>query len=77
MTNEEKEMYGCTVESMKQAVEGKHVNLPMYIAGILSDAQEVAGFYPDVARKYMNKVKFYLFTYMDTRSATPLVAEED
>jgi hypothetical protein len=49
----------------------------MYIAGILSDAQEVAGFYPDVARKYMNKVKFYLFTYMDTRSATPLVAEED
>jgi hypothetical protein len=77
MTNEEKEMYGCTVESMKKAIEGRHVNLPMYIAGILSDAQEVAGFYPDVARKYMNKAKFYLFTYMDTRSATPLIAEED
>lgn len=73
MTPVEKQMYGCTEEYLK-ACATTATNFNMFIAGKLSDAQEcIAMGDKNQALKFINQVKFLIFTFTDTRNETVLV----
>ena len=71
-------MYGCTEAQMREAVEQsltyRFSGAAMYVASMLSDAQEMMAYeQPDFniiedQRQLLNRAKFILFTYiMDQR----------
>jgi hypothetical protein len=73
MTPVEKQMYGCTEEYLK-ACATTATNFNMFIAGKLSDVQELMGMGNfEKANKVTNQVKFLIFTFTDTRNETVLV----
>ena len=66
----EKNMYGCTEAFIdKMVTESSGRNISMFVASILSDAQEcLASGNSERARQYMNTAKYILFEYTDCRS---------
>ena len=82
LTEQEKRqvsMYGVTEAGMRESIESsitfRHSGPAMIAAGILSDAQEMINTeYGDIdymraedARQAINRAKWVLFEYMDTR----------
>ena len=76
-------MYGCTEADMREAVEEsltyRFSGAAMYVASMLSDAQEMVSYGPydgdtlanilEDQRQLMNRAKWILFTYiMDKRA---------
>lgn len=71
-------MYGCTVEQMREAVEEsltfRFSGAPMYVASLLSDAQEMIAYGPydsdtlanimEDQRQLLNRAKWILATYV-------------
>tara|TARA_R110000824_G_scaffold321606_1_gene508423 strand:- start:2874 stop:3134 length:261 start_codon:yes stop_codon:yes gene_type:complete len=67
-TESEIKMYGCTkgeilegLDFYKTATKDTNTAVAFYSMSILSDVQEVIA-YPELARQYVNKVKFLLRT---------------
>lgn len=66
----QKEMYGCTEAQIDRNID-RASNLSMFVAGLLSDAQFALEMDdPECARQIMNRAKYALFEYTDTRSFT-------
>ena len=80
LTQQEKQevrMYGCTEAQMREAVEQsmtyRFSGAAMYVASMLSDAQEMVGYGPydgdtlanilEDQRQLMNRAKWILFEY--------------
>lgn len=68
MQNQEIKMFGCTTE-MLEVQFSRQYNINMYLAGILSDAQElIAMGRSEQANQVLNQVKHYFFEHTDTRN---------
>lgn len=59
------QMFGETVEQMVKAKPDIYSNL-MYVAAILSDAQEVNN--RELARQFINKAKFFIKEELNART---------
>jgi len=63
----ELKIFGCTEQALEKQFESQY-NINMYLAGILSDAQElIAMGKTEQANQVINQVKHYFFEYTDTR----------
>jgi hypothetical protein len=61
-------MFGCPAESVERQFKSQY-NINMYVAGLLSDAQElVAMGKTEQANQIINQVKYYFFEFTDTRN---------
>lgn len=68
MKNQEIKMFGCTEEMLNKQFSAQY-NINMYIAGLLSDAQEyIAMGNTEQATQILNQVKHYIFEHTDTRN---------
>lgn len=68
MSNQEIKMFGCTEEMLETQFKRQY-NINMYLAGLLSDAQElVAMGKTEQANQILNQVKHYFFEHTDTRN---------
>jgi hypothetical protein len=68
MSNQEIKMLGCTEEALTKHFSAQY-NINMYVAGLLSDAQElIAMGRTEQANQIINQVKFYFFEHTDTRN---------
>jgi hypothetical protein len=62
------DMFGCTEEVLVDKFSRQY-NINMYVAGLLSDAQELNLMgKTEEANQLINQVKFYFFEYTDTRN---------
>ncbi|CAB4178893.1 hypothetical protein UFOVP1022_18 [uncultured Caudovirales phage] len=65
------DMFGCTEEVLVDKFNRQY-NINMYVAGLLSDVQELNLMgKTEEANKLINQVKFYFFEYTDTRNNVP------
>lgn len=68
MNYSEIKMFGCTEKQLNKQFSSQY-NINMYIAGLLSDAQELISMgKTDEANKIINQVKHYFFEFTDTRN---------
>jgi 20S proteasome alpha/beta subunit len=68
MKNQEIQMLGCPAEMLEKQFKSQY-NINMYVAGLLSDAQELLTMGKTVeANQLMNQVKYYFFEFTDTRN---------
>lgn len=62
------QMFGCSEAALNKQFESQY-NINMYLAGLLSDAQElVAMGKTEQANQILNQVKYYFFDFTDTRN---------
>jgi len=67
-TYTELDMFGCTIKELDINF-GRQYNINMYVASLLSDAQELNLMgKTEQANQIMNQVKHYFFEYTDTRN---------
>jgi hypothetical protein len=67
MSNQDIKMLGCPAEMLEQQFKRQY-NINMYVAGLLSDAQElIAAGDVEQANQIINSVKYYFFEFTDTR----------
>lgn len=72
----ELDMFGCSIKELDIQF-GSQYNINMYIAGLLSDAQELNLMgKTDQANQLMNQVKHYFFEYTNTRNQIPAVKQD-
>jgi hypothetical protein len=65
------EMFGCTEEQATEGFNRRFGPAEIYVASILSDAQEVLAMgNAETARQFMNKAKHCLFLMLDAKMAT-------
>lgn len=65
-------MFGCSAESLERQFKCQY-NINMYVAGLLSDAQElIAMGRTEQANQIINQVKYYFFEFTNTRELTTL-----
>jgi hypothetical protein len=62
------DFYGCTEEVLVDKFKRAY-NINMYVAGLLSDAQELLQMgKTEQANQLINQAKYYFFEYTDTRN---------
>ena len=62
------DIFGCTKEMLDTQFKRQY-NINMYIAGLLSDAQELNDMgKTEQANQILNQVKHYFFEHTDTRN---------
>jgi hypothetical protein len=79
-TQDNNQMFGCSKEYLETLVTENSDNLPMLIAGMMSDAQELIGRdlhehndgwvdpkYANQARQLLNQIKYIVFKHMSER----------
>jgi hypothetical protein len=60
-------MLGCSAEALERHFKSQY-NINMYVAGLLSDAQElIAMGRTEQANQIINQVKYYFFEFTNTR----------
>ena len=68
MKNQEIKMLGCSAEMLEKQFKSQY-NINMYVAGLLSDAQELTEMgKTEEANQLINQVKYYFFEFTDTRN---------
>jgi hypothetical protein len=68
MQNQEIKMLGCPAEMLEKQFKSQY-NINMYVAGLLSDAQELTAMgKTEEANQLINQVKYYFFEFTDTRN---------
>jgi hypothetical protein len=68
MKNQEIKMLGCSAEMLEKQLKSQY-NINMYVAGLLSDAQELTTMGKTTeANQLINQVKYYFFEFTDTRN---------
>ena len=64
----ELQMLGCPSDMLEQQFKRQY-NINMYMAGLLSDAQELLAMgKTEQANQILNQVKYYFFEFTDTRN---------
>jgi 20S proteasome alpha/beta subunit len=62
------QMFGCNTVYLEKQFQSQY-NINMYLAGLLSDAQELVSMgKTDEANQILNQVKYYFFDFTDTRN---------
>lgn len=68
MQDQEIKMLGCPAVMLEKQFKSQY-NINMYVAGLLSDAQELLTMgKTEEANQLMNQVKYYFFEFTDTRN---------
>ena len=68
------QMFGCNTVALEKQFASQY-NINMYIAGLVSDAQELLEMgMTKEANQILNQVKYYFFDFTDTRNE--IVAEK-
>ena len=68
MQDQEIKMLGCPAVMLEKQFNSQY-NINMYVAGLLSDAQELLSMgKTEEANQLMNQVKYYFFEFTDTRN---------
>ena len=68
MNNQEIKMLGCPAEMLEKQFKSQY-NINMYVAGLLSDSQELTEMgKTQEANQLINQVKYYFFEFTDTRN---------
>lgn len=68
MNHQEIKMLGCSAKQLEKQFKSQY-NINMYVAGLLSDAQELASMGKTIqSNQIINQVKYYFFEFTDTRN---------
>jgi hypothetical protein len=79
MTDREMQMYGCDMkafkESVKDSISYQLAGGGMWVAGLMSDAQELMALGDtETARQYLNRAKSIMFEMMDAELTTNAIS---